>query len=88
VVLSFIVPQDDITVLPVSKDMYHVNSTSNEIYRKGLFLAGMTRSSNCRASLDKWDCPTCKSTLPDGVVVRSFRTHPLDVTGYIVASAK
>jgi hypothetical protein len=84
---SFFQPQDDISVLPVSKDMYHVNGTS-EIYKKGVFVAGMTRSSNCRASLDKWDCPTCNTTLPDGVVVRAIRNHPSDATGYIAVSAK
>ncbi len=84
---TFVFPQDDISVLPLSRGMYRANETS-DIYKKGVFVASMTRSSNCRASLDKWNCTTCNSTVPDGVVVRTFRTYPLDATGFIVLSEK
>lgn len=85
--ISDYVMVDDINILPASKNMYNVTSTS-DIVAKGAFVAAMTRNVNCRISLDKWDCPNCTLTVPDGIVVRSIDTYPMDTTGYIVTSEK
>jgi hypothetical protein len=77
--------QDNTSLLPVSKDMAHIDKTS-DIYKRGFFLAGMAKSSNCRPSLEKWDCLSCYSTLPDGIVARSFDI--MGTKGAIVVSAK
>jgi hypothetical protein len=53
-----------------------------------IFHAQLARTANCRGSSDKWDCENCTAILPDGVVVRSFVTFPLAITGNIVKSEK
>ena len=55
---------------------------------KNRFYSNLCKTSNCRASLDKWDCENCVTTLPDGVVARSFQTYPLGVTGQVIISEK
>lgn len=78
---------DNIDTLPLATNSYNITE-SNEIYKKGRFVAAMAKTSNCRLSLDKFDCSICKETLPDGKVVRAIETYPYDTTGHIVVSEK
>ncbi|KAI9333067.1 Alpha/Beta hydrolase protein [Pilaira anomala] len=78
-------PLNESLVLPKSQRIYRFNSTSNVI-KTALFYSNLCKTSNCRASLDKWDCENCLSTLPDGTVIRSFQTFPLGVTGQVILS--
>ncbi|OAD05842.1 hypothetical protein MUCCIDRAFT_119940, partial [Mucor lusitanicus CBS 277.49] len=49
--------------------------------------AALCRTSNCRASFDKWDCgELCETYLPDGEVIRSYNTFPMGVAGNVVLS--
>lgn len=73
-------------LLPPAKDIYRYNSTTPE-FLDAQFHAAMCRTSNCRASYDKWDCgKLCETYLPDGVVIRAFNTFPLGVSGSVVLS--
>ncbi|RCI00693.1 hypothetical protein CU098_005111 [Rhizopus stolonifer] len=72
-------------ILPNAQNVTHFDATSS-VYKDAAFHARLARTSNCRASSDKWDCEQCQSTLPDGIVVRSFSTFPLGVTGNVVLS--
>lgn len=80
-------PLNESLTLPNAQQVYHYNSSS-EVVKAALFYSNICRTSNCRASLDKWDCENCVSTLPDGMVIRSFQTYPLGVTGQIILSEK
>jgi hypothetical protein len=66
----------------------HRYDNSSDVFKLAVFYANMCKTSNCRASFDKWDCENCKSTLPDGVVVRAFQTYPLGMTGEVIISEK
>lgn len=73
-------------LLPPAKSVYRYNSTTPE-FIDAQFHAAMCRTSNCRASYDKWDCgKLCETYLPDGVVIRAFNTFPLGVSGSVVLS--
>ncbi|KAI8367334.1 hypothetical protein BD560DRAFT_353606 [Blakeslea trispora] len=48
-----------------------------------LFFAKLTRTSNCRASYDKLDCPFCKEILPDAHVAVTYGKNPLGISGHI-----
>lgn len=78
-------PLNESLVLPKSQKIYRFNSTSSVI-KTALFYSNLCKTSNCRASLDKWDCENCLSTLPDGAVIRTFQTFPLGVTGQVILS--
>ncbi|KAI9265329.1 Alpha/Beta hydrolase protein [Helicostylum pulchrum] len=80
-------PLNESLTLPNAQKVYHYNSSSDAV-TTALFYSNLCRTSNCRASLDKWDCENCVSTLPDGMVIRSFQTYPLGVTGQIILSKK
>ncbi|KAI8094430.1 Alpha/Beta hydrolase protein [Thamnidium elegans] len=80
-------PLNESLVLPNAHEVYHYDNSSEAI-KTALFYSNLCRTSNCRASLDKWDCENCVSTLPDGMVIRSFQTYPLGVTGQIILSEK
>lgn len=63
--------------------------TESDVYQEAVLYAKLCAASNCKASYDKWDCgENCNSTIPDGVIIRSFSTHPLGVHGYILRSEK
>ncbi|OBZ88261.1 Lipase [Choanephora cucurbitarum] len=51
-----------------------------------MFYAKLTKTSNCRASYDKLDCPFCKEILPDAHVVVTYGKNPLGVSGHISVS--
>ncbi|CAO0790106.1 unnamed protein product [Mucor circinelloides] len=73
-------------LLPPAKEVLRYNNTSPE-FLDAQFHAALCRTSNCRASFDKWDCgELCDTYLPDGEVIRSFNTFPMGVAGYIVLS--
>lgn len=78
---------DEAAHLPDAEQIFRFNRTS-DVVKQAVFYSNLCRASNCRASLDKWDCENCVSTLPDGMVIRSFQTYPLGVTGEIVTSEK
>lgn len=78
---------NEASVLPDASQIYRFNRTS-DVVKQAVFYSNLCRASNCRASLDKWDCENCLSTLPDGMVVRAFQTYPLGVTGEVVTSEK
>lgn len=80
-------PINESAILP-NADLVHRYDNTSEVYKLAVFYANMCRTSNCRASFDKWDCENCHSTLPDGVVIRAFQTYPLGVTGEVVLSEK
>ncbi|GAN07731.1 hypothetical protein MAM1_0173c07234 [Mucor ambiguus] len=68
--------------LPASPKTYTYSNTS-DVYQESVLYAKLCAASNCKASYDKWDCGEyCNSTVPDGVVIRAFATHPLGVHGY------
>ncbi|KAI8639982.1 Alpha/Beta hydrolase protein [Parasitella parasitica] len=74
--------------LAIAPKVYMYQNTSSE-YQEAVFYAKMCAASNCKASYDKWDCGEyCNTTVPDGVVIRTFATHPLGVHGYILRSEK
>jgi hypothetical protein len=74
---------EDLT--PHARSVIRYDATSEE-FKTLSFYSKLSKTSNCRASFDKWDCEGCKDLLPDGVVVRSFSTFPLGITGNIVVS--
>lgn len=78
---------DEVSHLPDADQIFRFNRTS-DVVKQAVFYSNLCRASNCRASLDKWDCENCVSTLPDGMVIRAFQTYPLGVTGEIVTSEK
>ncbi|KAL9539280.1 hypothetical protein MBANPS3_010361 [Mucor bainieri] len=74
--------------LPAAPKTYTYNDTS-DVYQEAVLYAKLCAASNCKASYDKWDCGEyCNSTVPDGVVIRAFATHPLGVHGYVLRSQK
>ncbi|OAD05846.1 hypothetical protein MUCCIDRAFT_106404 [Mucor lusitanicus CBS 277.49] len=74
--------------LPNAPKTYTYNSTS-DVYREAVLYSKLCAASNCKASYDKWDCgENCNSTVPDGVVIRAFATHPLGIHGYVLRSQK
>ncbi|CAO0790110.1 unnamed protein product [Mucor circinelloides] len=74
--------------LAVAPKTYTYNNAS-DVYKEAVLYAKLCAASNCKASYDKWDCGEyCNSTVPDGVVVRAFATHPLGVHGYVLRSQK
>jgi hypothetical protein len=50
------------------------------------FHAELCLTVNCRDSLRNWDCDLCLKVLPDGEVIKDFKTYPNDITGQIVRS--
>ncbi|KAG1440703.1 hypothetical protein G6F56_011808 [Rhizopus delemar] len=72
-------------LLPVAKSVMNYDQNS-EVSKELMFVSALCKTTNCRESLDLWDCPTCKEILPDAIVVRSFKTFPNDVTGHILKS--
>jgi hypothetical protein len=78
---------EDKDLTPDARSVVYYNSTSEE-YKRFSFYSKLSKTSNCSPTLDKWDCDNCKEILPDGVVVRSFATFPLGITGNIVVSDK
>ncbi|GAA5795292.1 hypothetical protein HPULCUR_000647 [Helicostylum pulchrum] len=60
-------PLNESLTLPNAQKVYHYNSSSDAV-TTALFYSNLCRTSNCRASLDKWDCENCVSTLPDGAL--------------------
>ncbi|KAK4511293.1 zinc metalloprotease [Mucor velutinosus] len=74
--------------LPTASKTYTYSNTS-DVYQEAVMYAQLCAASNCKASYDKWDCGKyCNSTVPDGVVIRAFATHPLGVHGYVLRSQK
>lgn len=80
-------PLNESLILPNAANVYRYDNTS-EVVKSAIFYSNLCKTSNCRASLDKWDCENCATTLPDGVVARSFQTYPLGVTGEVIISEK
>jgi hypothetical protein len=79
---------DEDVDLDMATNVYKYDTKSDE-YQEAVLYAKLCAASNCKASYDKWDCGEyCDSTIPDGVVIRSFSTHPLGVNGYILRSEK
>ncbi|KAK4511289.1 uncharacterized protein ATC70_012504 [Mucor velutinosus] len=77
---------DEYNLVPPARDVRRYNNTSPE-FLNAQFHAALCRTSNCRASFDKWDCgELCDTYLPDGQVIRSFNTFPMGVAGYVVLS--
>ncbi|KAI8639986.1 Alpha/Beta hydrolase protein [Parasitella parasitica] len=73
-------------LLPASRKVLRYSANTPE-FLDGQFHAALCRTSNCRASFDKWDCgELCETYLPDGQVLRAFSTFPMGVTGNIVLS--
>ncbi|KAG0984574.1 hypothetical protein G6F29_004681 [Rhizopus arrhizus] len=72
-------------LLPKAKDVTYYDQNSN-LAKELQFVSALCKTTNCRESLDAWDCPICAEILPDAIVVRSFRTHPNDVTGQVLRS--
>ncbi|CAO3649937.1 unnamed protein product [Mucor fragilis] len=74
--------------LSVAPKIYTYSNTS-DVYQEAVLYAKLCAASNCKASYDKWDCGEyCSSTVPDGVVIRAFATHPLGIHGYVLRSQK
>ncbi|RCH91295.1 hypothetical protein CU098_002081, partial [Rhizopus stolonifer] len=76
---------DDQDSLPPSSTVLYFDETS-EAVQDAIFYAKLTRTSNCRPSYDKLNCPFCKEILPDGYVVQTYGNNPLGITGYIAVS--
>ncbi|EIE80109.1 hypothetical protein RO3G_04814 [Rhizopus delemar RA 99-880] len=72
-------------LLPKARDVTYYDQNS-DLAKELQFVSALCKTTNCRESLDAWDCPICAEILPDAIVVRSFRTHPNDVTGQVVRS--
>ncbi|CAO3697685.1 unnamed protein product [Rhizopus stolonifer] len=79
-----------------SNESYLLSATENVITfdqnsavaKEFMFISSLCTTTNCRESLDHWDCPKCPQLVPDGVVVRSFQTYPNEVTGFILRSKR
>lgn len=72
-------------LLPATENMITFDQNS-ALAKEFMFVSSLCTTANCRESLDHWDCPKCPQLVPDGVVVRSFQTHPNEVTGFILRS--
>ncbi|CEG83223.1 hypothetical protein RMATCC62417_17183 [Rhizopus microsporus] len=80
----FMAPNET-SLLPSSDVVYTYDETS-PVAKELMFVSALCKTTNCRESLDVWDCPTCSEVLPDAVVVRTFKTFPNDITGQILRS--
>ncbi|OBZ88266.1 hypothetical protein A0J61_03682 [Choanephora cucurbitarum] len=78
---------DENSILPGAQSTSTFNGRSNE-YKDAVFYSELARAVACRPLSDYWDCDLCMKLLPDAVVVRSFSTFPLDVTGILLMSLK
>ncbi|KAI9269873.1 Alpha/Beta hydrolase protein [Sporodiniella umbellata] len=76
---------NEIELFPISKTVKTFDQHA-DISKELMFISLLCKTTNCRESLDVWDCPECEKVLPDAVVVRSFKTFPHDVTGHILRS--
>lgn len=77
---------DEVGLVPPARNVRRYNNTSPE-FLDAQFHAALCRTSNCRASFDKWDCgELCETYLPDGEVIRSYNTFPMGVAGNVVLS--
>ncbi|KAI8992307.1 Alpha/Beta hydrolase protein [Pilobolus umbonatus] len=76
---------DELFTPPASTVIEYANHS--DLIQDFIFYSALCKTTNCRKSVDKWDCAQCKQILPDGRVVRSFITYPFDVTGQVVVSA-
>ncbi|RCI03428.1 hypothetical protein CU098_012482 [Rhizopus stolonifer] len=72
-------------LLPATENMITFDQNS-ALAKEFMFVSSLCTTANCRESLDHWDCPKCPQLVPDGVVVRSFQTHPNEVTGYLASA--
>ncbi|CEP11476.1 hypothetical protein [Parasitella parasitica] len=67
-------------LLPAAREVLRYNASTQE-FLDAQFHAALCRTSNCRASFDKWDCgELCETYLPDGQVIRAFSTFPMGVS--------
>ncbi|KAG1429227.1 hypothetical protein G6F59_002966 [Rhizopus arrhizus] len=72
-------------LLPKAKDVTYYDQNSN-LAKELQFVSALCKTTNCRESLDAWDCPICAEILPDAIGVCLFSTDPNYGSGQVLSS--